>query len=376
MTAAPTALRAARVLTPDQVLSPGWVTVAGERIGAVGEGPGPSDAHDLGDVSLAPGFVDLHSHGGGGAAFTEGRDAARTVLAAHRVHGTTAMMASLVTDTVAHLEQQIRSLTSLVEDGELLGIHLEGPWLSPRHRGAHDAGLLRAPAPADVERLVDAGAVRMVTLATELPGGLEAVRHLAARGVVAALGHSDATYAQAQAAVAAGVRVATHLFNAIRPVHHRDPGAALALLDHPETVVELIADGVHVDPAVLAHAARAKPGRFVLVTDAMAAAGCADGEYRLGPLPVRVRGGTARLVDGGAIAGSTLTLDRAVAYMHREAGLPLLDAVNAASLVPADVVGRPDLGRIVPGAAADLVVLDPALAVRGVVHNGRWAVAP
>ncbi len=373
---APT-ITAGTVVTPEGALSPGWVRIAQGRIAAVGAGESPDPrVIDLGPMVLAPGFVDLHAHGGGGASFTQGPQAARTVLATHLAHGTTSMMASLVTDTIEHLAEQIAALAPLVTAGELVGIHLEGPWLAGAHCGAHDPHLLRDPTPADVDVLLAAGkgSVRMVTLATERAGGLAAVAQLAGQGVLVAIGHSDATYAEAHAAVDAGVRVATHLFNAQRPIHQREPGLILALLEREEVHIELIADGVHVHPALVRHAARAKPGRHALISDAMAAAGIGDGSYRLGSLPVDVRDGVARLVCGGAIAGSTLTLDRAVRVAVSEAGHSLAEAVRATATTPADVLGRPDLGRIAPGARADLVALDSELQVRRVMRAGRWVV--
>jgi N-acetylglucosamine-6-phosphate deacetylase len=255
-------------------------------------------------------------------------------------------------------------------------VHLEGPWLSPRRSGAHQPGSLSHPDAASVESLLAAGdgAVRMVTLAPELPGGIDAVRLLDAAGVVAAIGHTDASYDVARAALDAGARLGTHLFNAMRPLHHREPGAVGALLDAPVDV-ELIADGVHLHPAVLRTVFAAKPGRCVLVTDAMAAAGSADGDYRLGPMAIEVRDGVARLADGkgtGAIAGSTLTMDAAVRFAVRTAGLPLLDVVHAASTAPARVWGLTDVGALEAGRRADLVVLDAGLEVVGVMQAGVW----
>lgn len=376
-----TVLTAARVVTPARVLAPGWLHLDGDRVVAVGEGVPPADSGDvvdLGDATIVPGFVDMHVHGGGGASFDTGTaDAAATVAAAHLAHGTTSMAASLVTDTRDAMVRSVRELALAVQDGVLAGVHLEGPWLSPNRSGAHQPGSLAEPDPASVEALLAAGdgAVRMVTLAPELTGGIDAVRCITAAGAVAAIGHTDATYDVAREALDAGASVGTHLFNAMRGLHHREPGPVGALLES-EADVELIADGVHLHPAVLRTAFAAKPGRCVLVTDAMAAAGAADGDYRLGPMAIEVRDGVARLADDGsrqgAIAGSTLTMDAAVRYAVRVARLPLLDVVHAASTAPARVLGLDSVGALEPGRRADVVVLDDGLAVVRVMRAGAW----
>lgn len=371
MTAAYT-LAAERVLWPHGI-GPGSVSVAGGRIVAIGESRLPATEIDLGDSLLAPGFVDLHCHGGGGASFTEGAAATRRVLAAHLRHGTTSVMASLVTDGLDLLADQVRTLIPLVDTGELLGIHLEGPWLSELHCGAHDPALFQDPEPREVSRLLDTGAgrIRMVTLAAERPGGLASVRLLAERGVLAALGHTHADHAQTVRAIAAGVRVGTHLFNAERGIDHREPGPIPALLEDRRVVVELIADGIHLHPAMLRFVAARAPGRFVLITDAMAAAGAGDGQYQLGPNQVTVAAGMAR-VASGALAGSTLTLDRAVRQLVA-AGVSELEALRSVTHTPADLLGRTDLGRLAVGAWADLVALAPDLTVRRVWRATRPA---
>lgn len=368
-------IAAGRVVTPARTFAPGWVHVEGDLIAAVGPGEpiGPADL-DLPDATIVPGFVDTHVHGGGGVSFDGGDPASveRAVLA-HRAHGTTTMVASLVTDTVDGLVESSARLADLVDTGLLAGIHLEGPWLSPLHQGAHDPALLTAPDDRAVGRLLEAarGQLRMVTLAPELPGAPAAIRRLVSAGVVVAIGHTDATYDQARAALDAGAAVGTHLFNAMRGLHHREPGPVAALLEHPDAYVELIADGVHVHPAMIGLAAAAKPQHTVLVTDAMAAAAAQDGDYRLGSLVVEVRDGVARLPGGGAIAGSTATMATAVQHAVR-AGLSLEDAVRAATATPAALHGLTRVGTLRPGTYADLVVLDDDLAVQRVMRHGDW----
>lgn len=367
-------LRAARVITRDRELADGWVVVRGDRIVEVGQGPAPRDADETYAV-LVPGFVDIHNHGGGGAAFTDGSEAALRAREAHLGRGTTTLVASLVTDRVEVLLEQVRALTPLVHSGELAGIHLEGPWLAPRWRGAHPFGLLADPAAADVAALADVAgdALVMVTLAPERPGALEAIGMLTGRGVRVAVGHTDATYDQTRAAIGAGASVATHLYNAARPHHHREPGPSVALLEDTAVFIESIVDGVHLHPAVVRATAGAAGRRWVLVTDAMAAALMGDGSYELGTAFVEVVDGVARLREDGALAGSTLSLDRAVRTAV-ECGVPLLEAVHAATAAPAAAMGWRDVGRLEPGCRADIVALDDDLDVRAVLRHGRWVV--
>lgn len=312
-----TLIAAGAVVTPDGVLRPGWVDTQGNRILAVGAGapPRPAD-HDFADAVVVPGFVDIHVHGGGGASYTEpSADEIHRAATFHRSHGTTTTLASLVTAPPAPLLTQVRALAAASRAGVIAGIHLEGPWLSAARCGAHDAGQLRDPDPAEIDALLDAadGAIRMVTVAPELPSGLSAIQRLVAAGVVVAVGHTDASYDQTRAAIEAGATVGTHVFNAMRPLHHRDPGPAMALLEDPRVTVELIADGVHVHDALLRHVvASAGAARVALITDAMAAAGLPDGSFRLGALDVEVQ---------DAIAQSAGSVDDRGQYRHDGHGL-------------------------------------------------------
>ncbi|MFD1828699.1 N-acetylglucosamine-6-phosphate deacetylase [Streptomyces desertarenae] len=372
-------LTGARVVLPDGVAEGGRVTVEGGRIAE--DAPGEASTLDLSGHWLVPGFVDMHVHGGGGASFSAGSaEEALEVVATHRAHGTTTMVASTVTGHLDDLARQAAVLSELVEQGDLAGVHFEGPFISRNRCGAHDPALLRDPDPADVRKLVEAarGTARMVTLAPELPGGLESVRMLADSGVIAAVGHTDAGYEAAVEAVEAGATVATHLFNAMPTLLHRTPGPVAALLEDERVTVELINDGTHLHPAVLELAfARAGADRVAFVTDAMGAAGMGDGVYPLGPLQVRVTDGVARLVEGGSIAGSTLTLDTALRRAVTVDGLPVADAVRALTATPARMLGLADrVGSIEPGKDADLVVLDGDYRVAGVMRKGEWVVAP
>jgi N-acetylglucosamine-6-phosphate deacetylase len=342
----------------------------------------PADL-DLGAVTVVPGFVDTHLHGGGGANFATASAAeTATAVALHRRHGTTTLVASLVTADPAELLRQVGELAGDARAGLIDGIHLEGPWLSTTRCGAHQPSLMRDPDPAEISRVLDAGegAIRMVTLAPERDGALAAIGHIVDAGVVAAVGHTEATYELTRTAIAAGATVGTHLFNAMRPIDRREPGPIVALLEDHRITVELITDGVHVNPAIYRHVMRsAGPDRVSLITDAMAAAGMADGEYWLGQLAVAVADGVARVAGTQTIAGGTATMDRVFRFAVIHSGLPrdeaMMAAVRQASINPARALGLPSSG-LVPGAPADLVVLDSDLAVTGVLRQGSWVIEP
>ncbi|WP_454043240.1 N-acetylglucosamine-6-phosphate deacetylase [Cellulosimicrobium sp. Marseille-Q8652] len=407
-----------RVVTPDGVVEDGVVVLHGERIAWVGPraaaaeagfagtgtGEAGSDPTDpAGEVTILPGLVDLHDHGGGGASFPDATtaDEARVAAREHLRHGTTSLVASLVTAPRDVLLERVATLADLADAGELAGIHLEGPFLSTARCGAQnphdmldgDAGLVRALAAAA------RGHLRTMTVAPEVPGVVGpggVIDTLVELGAVPSIGHTDASTEQTEAAIAAARAAfaaagrpaarltATHLFNGMRPLHHREPGpiaACLAAAARGEMVVELVADGTHLAPgttrsvvdvvgARVDGGTATGPDAVALVTDAMAAAGMADGAYELGPVRVTVADGVARLTDGGAIAGGTFHLLDVVRETVAS-GVTLADAVRAASWTPAGVLGLDDVGGIVVGRRADVVVTDADLRVRRVLRAGE-----
>jgi N-acetylglucosamine-6-phosphate deacetylase len=371
------------ILSADELVAPGvdgpgWLRVEGDRILALGSGVVAADAHF---PVLVPGFVDVHVHGGAGAAFPGGdAEGALRAVAFHRAHGTTTTLASLVTAAPEELRRSVHVLAELVADGEIAGVHLEGPWLAASRCGAHDPAQLRDPDPGELDELLATGVVAIVTLAPERGGALDAVRRVAGAGAVAAVGHTDADFALTRAAIEAGARHATHLFNAMGPLHHREPGPVVALLDDDRVTVELVTDGLHVHPALWEHVVRAAGARRVAaVTDAMAAAGMPDGAYRLGRLDVEVVDRVARLAGGaaglGAIAGSTATADALFRNIVARAAGPraaaLRRAVTMTAATPARVLGLPDVGELAVGRRADLVGLSADLAVEAIYRSGE-----
>ena len=376
-----TLISAGAIALDGRICRPGWLQTSGRRIVDCGSGmpSAPADFH-WADAIVVPGFVDMHVHGGGGVSYTDGSMAdIERAAAFHRQHGTTSTLASLVTESPTHLLAALRVLAEATRLDMVAGIHVEGPWLSPAQCGAHDRTQLRDPDLAEINAALAAGdgAIKMVTLAPELPGSAAAIARFVDAGVVVAVGHTDATYDQTRQAITAGATVGTHLFNAMRPLHHREPGPVLALLEDARVTVELIADGVHLHPA-LAHAVigAVGPERVALVTDATAAAGLGDGTLRLGPVQIDVVSGVARVHGTSTIAGSTATMDqlfRAVAGSRADSDAALAAAVQVTSATPARVLGLDRFGTLRPRLNANLVVLDQALQVTAVMANGEWA---
>jgi N-acetylglucosamine-6-phosphate deacetylase len=351
----------------DGLLLAGDVEIADGRIGAVGlAGKGRGTA--------VPGFVDLQVNGFAGVDFLRADTADyRRAGEALLETGVTAFQPTLITAAEEELLAAIDEVPSDSWQPRILGVHLEGPFLSTKRLGAHAAAFRRDPDPDLAARLVDAGRVTYMTIAPELPDALDLIDLLRARGVVVSLGHSDATAEEAGAAFDRGVRTVTHLFNAMRPFRHRDPGIAGAALARPDVVVQLILDRHHLAPETARVVWAAAAGRVALVTDAIAAAGSGDGSFALGDVEVNVSAGVPRRSDG-VLAGSSLTMIEAVRNLYA-LGVPLADAVGAATAVPARVVRRDDVGSIRPGAPADVVVLDDALEIRRVLAGGRECVA-
>ena len=362
-------------------LEPGYVSVTAGRVTAVAPGP-PPRAPDIAlpDGILLPGFVDLQVNGYFGEEFrvADAGGWARVVTRLLQT-GVTALLPTFVTAPPGALGAALRAASALIPAlpagaARVLGVHAEGPFLSPARKGAHHEAWITDPTPAAVDELLAAGqgVLRLVTLAPERDGALAAIDRLTAAGVLVSVGHSDATARQVAAAADHGARMVTHLFNAQRPLHHREPGVVGQALTDQRLTSGLIADLRHVSPQVCVMAFRAAPGRICAVTDAAACAGMPPGRYLLGGEPIELPAGAGQppVRDDGTLAGSALRMDVGVANLVT-AGIGLAEAVAAASRVPADLIGRPDLGRIGPGAAADLAWLGDDLRTRATWVGGE-----
>jgi N-acetylglucosamine-6-phosphate deacetylase len=374
-------LAGGRVVTPNGVLGDAWVHVAGDTVVSIEASRPAIDAPvvDLAGAWLLPGYVDLHMHGGGGYNVADSLEAMEAAVAFHRARGTTSTLVSLMTEPLAEMSEQLRWVAALTHRGptaraHVLGSHLEGPFLAPERSGAQNPAHMLAPDPAILDGLLAAadGTLRVITLAPELDGAMPLIGPLRDAGVVVAIGHSDATYEQAAAAIEAGVSHMTHLFNAMPPLHHRTPGLIGAALE-ARISCEVINDGLHVHPTIVGLVSRLT-GSLVLITDAIDATGVGNGSFVLAGQAVHVHDGEARLASNQSLAGSTLTMDQALRSAVQESGLTVETASAAASSSPARVLGLDaSIGSIAPGRDADLVVLDDDLQVTAVMAKGVWS---
>lgn len=330
----------------------------------------PAQAVDAGGRVMTPGYVDIHAHGSWEKSFDDGPDGIDIARTGHAVHGTTRQVLSLITNPIDVQCENLRNVRAKMDERpDILGSHLEGPFLAMARKGAHDPECLKDPVPEIVDQMLEAadGSLRQITIAPELPHGMSAIRQFAVAGVVPAVGHCDADYETAKRAFDEGAGLMTHMFNAMNGLEHRAPGPIPAAVEDPRVTIELINDGFHVQNPMVRLSFGFAPHRTAFVTDAMAATDCPDGAYKLGALDVNVVDGHARLVSNGAIAGSTLLLEVAVQRAVLELGISPVDAIEAATLTPARAFGfdRPNavtgapLGLIAPGFAADLLLTDP-----------------
>jgi len=373
-----TLIRNARILTATGVRE-GDCLVQERRIVALGEARNPGRVPELDAEGryLAPGFLDLHVHGGAGGDFSDGDpDAARAIVSFHSQHGTTGLLATIVPGPVDGMRKAMAAAAGIPG---ILGIHLEGPFLNPGAAGALDPGWFLPPDRAVFRKLVAGfeGQIKVVTFAPELPGALDLVAKIQAIGAVPAIGHTAAAYEQVDAALTSGARHVTHLGNAMTGLHHRAPGCVGAALPSGASL-ELIPDGIHLHPAFLRLVVeflrgRGELHRLSLVTDAIAAAGMPDGSYRWGDREVRLQRGEVRLTDG-TLAGSALTLDHAVRNAIRFADLPLTEALSLVTENPARVLRlSQEGGTLTVGASADLVLLDSDLTIWATIREGEIA---
>jgi N-acetylglucosamine-6-phosphate deacetylase len=355
---------------------PGWVLIDGGRLASVGSAdeslPEADRSVDATGRYVTPGFIDIHGHGAGGAHYQDGVDQALVALEVMRAHGTTRAVASFVTSSIESIVDSIHTARMAMDlDTGLAGVHVEGPFLAPGRKGAHNRSLLRHPDRESVDQLLEVapGVVRQITIAPELPGALDAISRFVEAGVPVAVGHTDCDYDTAREAFARGASLVTHAFNAMAPIQGRLPGVLGAAVAADHVTIEVIADGIHVHPASIALLFAAAPRRVALVTDAMAAAGGPPGRYVLGELDVDVADGRAVVAGTDTLAGSTLTPDRALRTAVHDCGISLHDAVAALTSTPARAIGEQDLAVLAPGARAELAVLDADLFVTEVLFG-------
>jgi N-acetylglucosamine-6-phosphate deacetylase len=360
------------IVTPQGVIA-GHLEIAEGRIAAVSGTPiDAARAGEGGRAVLLPGFIDTHVHGGGGRDTMEGGDAIATIARRHARHGTTALLATTMTAPLAEIEAALKALGPVCRErarqsARVLGVHLEGPYISPGRLGAQPAHAVPATL-AEVQRLNEFAPIRVLTLAPEMPGHIALIGPLRDAGIRVQIGHSNGSYDDGVAALDAGAAGFTHLFNAMTGLHHRTPGMVGAALAHAQHA-ELIPDLLHVHPGAIRAALRCIPGLFC-VTDSTAAAGMPDGDYRLGEHTVRKCLGGVRLADG-TLAGSALTMDQALRNLVQTLGLALPEASRRVSTAAAEYLGLTDRGRLAPGAWADVVVMDAGLSLQRVFVEGE-----
>jgi N-acetylglucosamine-6-phosphate deacetylase len=385
----PTALIHGTAVLPDREVPDSLLLLEGGRIAYAGpfdEGRIPERAEivDAAGLLVLPGLIDTHVHGThGDDVMLHGAEGIRRISARFPEYGTTAWLPSTISarhpELVAAVRWCVEAQQNPTDGAEIVGLHVEGPYVNIKRKGAQPAAGVRDPDFDELKELLEAaeGQIRVMTLAPEIPGGLELVRRLVDEGIIASMGHSDATYDQALEAIAAGATHATHLFNAMPPIHHRDPGLITACLNEPEVLAEVIPDGVHLHPHIVRLALRCKgPDRAALITDAFSATGLPDGVHTLGPHTVHVHGPLCTLADG-TIAGSIITMNVAVRNAIRFAGVSLVDAVRMASLVPARVAGCADRkGSLEPGKDADLTLLESEFRCVCTWMRGRQVFGP
>ena len=377
-------LRGARLVDATGEYAGRQIAVDGARITAVGSASGVSGrVVGAADAIVTPGFIDVHTHGGGGFDLhTTDAGEVRRYAAWAPTTGTTSFLIGVVGTPGTLPEAQLRAAVTAAESwrtgAEPLGIHLEGPYISAERRGAHHASWLRLPDPTETERLLalTGGHLRLLTLAPELPGAPAMIRRMAGASVTVSAGHTDATYEQARSAIPLGITHATHCFNAMPPLHHREPGALGAIIEAAQVRGELIADGVHVHPAVMRVLIKLLGSeRTVVVTDALPVTGTSDAVFSFAGRPARVLDGVARLTDG-TIAGSVLTMDQALRNLVRLAGVPLHEAVGMLTLNPARSARVADRkGRLQAGWDADLLIFDTSLTLQATLCRGEVAFA-
>ena len=334
-----------------------WIEISEDLIRSVNSGVNPTADHII-DGTLIPGFIDIHCHGGAGSYFSNASKV-QDVIKVHRDHGTTGIVASLVTESIVDLKAQISALVPFYTSGQILGIHLEGPYLSHAHCGAHEPTLLMNPDIAEIKELLEigAGSIAMITIAPELPGAIEAIKYLSAAGVKVAIGHTNGDFKDAAAGTNAGATVVTHFMNGMSKERTEGSISSFVLADE-RLAVELILDGHHVPFNTASEIIQTIGDRVILVTDAMAAAGASDGSYTIGKLEVKVENSVARLTSNNALAGSTLTMDQAFNNAIKNCGVSIPQAVLMSSTNPALALGLSDRGSIAVGKRADLLTYD------------------